>query len=89
MTATINTVCFEASKLECGSSPEKISIEDTSQFWASSAHLDLDPDMVGNPGSNCLLPIIAGYEATVEAFLQTVSSNECICGSKRHSDDTT
>lgn len=45
---------------------------------------ELDPDLLSDNGSesNCLLPIIAGYEATVDAFLQSVSTNECICGSK-------
>jgi hypothetical protein len=99
MTAAINTVCFESPKLaECEGSPGKITAEEHGQFWSSPDHLgaalsDLDPDTMGNgngPGSNCLLPIIAGYEATVEAFLQTISSNECICGSKSSSrDDTT
>lgn len=45
---------------------------------------ELDPDLLSDNGSesNCLLSIIAGYEATVYAFLQSVSTNECICGSK-------
>ncbi|KAJ5141360.1 hypothetical protein N7476_008897 [Penicillium atrosanguineum] len=97
MTASVNSVCYNTPKLaECTGSPNNTITEDTSQFWPSPDHLgvslsDLDTDMVGNgPGNNSLLPIIAGYEATVEAFLQTISSNECICGAKPSSrDDTT
>lgn len=62
--------------------------EASSQSWTSSEQLgvslsDLDPEALSaGPDSNCLLPIIAGYEATVEAFLQSISTSECICGSK-------
>jgi hypothetical protein len=57
--------------------------------WSSPGSLctplpDLDPELLRDSGSEskCLLPIIVGYEATVDAFLQSVSTNECICGSK-------
>lgn len=95
MTAAINTVCFDGPKLAECEGPEEIAPDEPGQFWASSDHLgaalsDLYPDMVANgPANNCLLPIIADYEATVEAFLLTVSSNECICGSKCSSQDDT
>ena len=97
MTASVNTVYYNTPKLaERAGSPNKILTEGPGQLWALPDHLgislsDLDPDMVGNgPGNNCLLPIIAGYEATVEAFLQTISSSECICGTKsRSGDDST
>lgn len=57
--------------------------------WSSPGSLytplrDLDPELLSNSGSESqyLLPIIVGFEATVDAFLQSVSTNECICGSK-------
>lgn len=92
MTASVNAVYYNTPKLaERAGSPNKIITEEPNQLWALPDHFgislsDLDPDMVGNgPGNNCLLPIIAGYEATVEAFLQTISSSECICGAKSSS----
>lgn len=63
--------------------------ETGNQLWCLLGNLgvpfsELDPDLLSDTGSesNCLLPIIAGYEATVDVFLQSVSTNECICGSK-------
>lgn len=57
--------------------------------WSSPGSLctplpDLDPELLSNSDSEskCLLPIIVGFEATVDAFLQSVSTNECICGSQ-------
>ncbi|KAJ5601508.1 hypothetical protein N7510_011042 [Penicillium lagena] len=45
---------------------------------------NLDPDFLnGTPGSRQLLPIVVGYEATVEAFLYSMSSAGCICGGMR------
>ncbi|KAJ5808235.1 hypothetical protein N7474_009504 [Penicillium riverlandense] len=45
---------------------------------------DLDPDFLNStPGSSCLLSIVVGYEATVEAFLYSMSSADCICGGMR------
>jgi hypothetical protein len=45
---------------------------------------DLDPDLLNNtPSSICLLPIVVGYESTVEAFLYSMSSTDCICGGMR------
>lgn len=59
------------------------------QPWSSPGSLctpfpGFDPELLNHSDSesSCLLPIVAGYEATVDAFLQTVSMNECICGSK-------
>ncbi|CEJ56471.1 hypothetical protein PMG11_02677 [Penicillium brasilianum] len=59
------------------------------QPWSSPGSLctpfpDLDPALLnhGDSESKCLLPIVTGYEATVDVFLQAVSTNECICGSK-------
>lgn len=49
------------------------------QTQASSSELESDL-MSRVPEGQCLLPIIAGYEATVEAFLQSTSLNDCICG---------
>jgi hypothetical protein len=56
-----------------------------SQHWASSDHVglltELDAELSNGPRSEGLLSIIAGYEATVAAFLQSTSWGECICGS--------
>lgn len=56
--------------------------------WVPSDHFGLLPDLdaqlsSSTPRSEGLLPIIAGYEATVSAFLQSTSWGECICGSGR------
>ncbi|OGE53175.1 hypothetical protein PENARI_c008G00283 [Penicillium arizonense] len=56
--------------------------------WVPSDHFGLLPDLdaqlsSGTPRSEGLLPIIAGYEATVSAFLQSTSWGECVCGSRR------
>lgn len=46
---------------------------------------DLDPDLLNNaPGGSSLLPIVVGYETTVEAFLYSMSSADCICGGMRN-----
>lgn len=91
LTTAINTFGVEAPRLTDSedSAETKMTTEEPSiQPWLPSDQLGaiipgLNPDaLAGGPGSNCLLPIIAGYEATVEAFLRTISSNECICGSK-------
>ncbi|OQE30980.1 hypothetical protein PENFLA_c002G10567 [Penicillium flavigenum] len=71
-----------------GPSEPKLSDEHGSQHWAPSEHVGLLPDLdtdiqSGTPRSEGLLPIIAGYEATVSAFLQSTSWGECICGSGR------
>jgi hypothetical protein len=94
MTASVNTICFDAPKL--AERAEKMITDEFNQYWGPSDHFgvslsELDPKMVGNgPDDNCLFPIIAGYEATVEALLQTLSSNECICCLKcRSRNDTT
>jgi hypothetical protein len=57
--------------------------------WSSPGSLftpfpDIDPELLSQNGSEStgLLPIVAGYKATVDAFLRSVSANECICGSK-------
>lgn len=90
LTSAVNAIRFETPKPveDDGSIEPNLKGEDTcSHSWASSEQLgiamsDLDPEALGASSSgNCLLPIIAGYEATVEAFLQSVSANECICGS--------
>lgn len=73
-----------------GSAVTKTSTGETDNWpWSSPGSLftplpEIDPELLSNSGSEskCLLPIVAGYEATVEAFLQSVSSNECICGSR-------
>ncbi|KAG0155092.1 3-oxoacyl-acyl-carrier-protein synthase [Penicillium digitatum] len=66
----------------------KLPDEHASQHWAPSEHIDLLPELDTDllnctPKSEGLLPIIAGYEATVSAFLQSTSWGECICGSGR------
>ncbi|CAI7619599.1 unnamed protein product [Penicillium glandicola] len=70
-----------------GPSEPKLEDEHVSQHWAPLEHVgllpDLDIDIPGTPRSEGLLPIIAGYEATVSAFLQSTSWGECICGSGR------
>ncbi|KAJ5584498.1 uncharacterized protein N7459_004298 [Penicillium hispanicum] len=91
LTTAVNTVCLEAPKPIDGEGSVESSMptkESMNQHWAQVAHLggnlpDLDPETLDSgPGNHCLLSIIAGYEATVEAFLQSVSTHECICGSK-------
>jgi hypothetical protein len=62
--------------------------EEHTAHWVPSEHvgllLDLDAELSsGTPRNEGLLPIIAGYEATVSAFLQSTSWGECICGSGR------
>lgn len=71
-----------------GPSEPKLSNDHSSQHWVPSEHLglfaELDTEIQpGTPRSEGLLPIIAGYEATVSAFLQSTSWGECICGSGR------
>ncbi|CAG8237710.1 unnamed protein product [Penicillium olsonii] len=58
------------------------------QHWTQSDHVGMVPGLDaelpnGLPSSEGLLSIIAGYEATVTAFLQSTSWGECICGSGR------
>ncbi|KAJ5728331.1 hypothetical protein N7493_004661 [Penicillium malachiteum] len=89
LTTAVNTACIENPKLlgEGSSEPSMKSEDSTNQSWLSPEHFgtalpDVDSDTLGSgPESNFLLPIIAGYEATVEAFLRSISSNDCICGS--------
>lgn len=96
LTTFISTSCPEVTKLpdnEDSTENKLVTGEASSQTWmlpdkSQVTIPDLDPDAASSaPGGNCLLPIIAGYEATVEAFLQSVSANECICGSKLASQD--
>ena len=85
LTATVNAFYpeGESSRESCMVAEESIN-----RAWLPSGNLsaripDADLDTLGSaPGGNCLLPIMAGYEATVEAFLQSVPLNDCICGSK-------
>lgn len=50
---------------------------------------DLESDLTRQvPEGQCLLPIIAGYEATVQAFLQSTSLNDCICGAPSAKQDS-
>ncbi|KAJ6105702.1 hypothetical protein N7512_009219 [Penicillium capsulatum] len=64
---------------------------DSHAWWTPEqfgiATSDLDLEALGS-GGNCLLPIIAGFEATVGAFLRSISANECICGSKCRRDES-
>lgn len=90
LTTLIGTASHEVTELgdvEGSSEDSTVSEEASSQAWMSPdtpqmSFLCLDPEASGVPEDNCLRPIIAGYEATVEAFLQSISMNECICGSK-------
>lgn len=91
LTAAVNAARVETPKPVEGDGPLEHTLEVeqlAGRHWASPEQLGiavsgLDLEALGaSPGGNCLLPIIAGYEATVEAFLQSVSINECICGSK-------
>ncbi|KAJ5683292.1 hypothetical protein N7462_006457 [Penicillium macrosclerotiorum] len=73
-----------------GTGDSNISAEEpATQPWHLSDQLgmgplsDLDPGtLASSPDNNYLLSIIAGYEATVIAFLQSISANDCVCGSK-------
>ncbi|KAJ6115789.1 hypothetical protein N7523_006206 [Penicillium sp. IBT 18751x] len=87
VTAYINTIYYNSPKLaERTGSSNKILTEEPNQLWDPPNHLGvslsgLDRDMQGTgSGNDGLLSIIAGYEATVEAFLQAISSSDCICG---------
>lgn len=90
LTTAVNTACIDTPKLLGeGSSESSIKSEESLHHpWLPSDHFgaplqELDSDALGvGAGTNCLLGIIAGYEATVDAFLQSVSSNDCICGSQ-------
>ncbi|KAJ5577252.1 hypothetical protein N7535_004178 [Penicillium sp. DV-2018c] len=71
-----------------GSTEPKLSDEHNGQRWVPSEHVgllsDLDIEIPSGTAKNeGLLPIIAGYEATVSAFLQSTSWGECMCGSGR------
>lgn len=84
LTSTISTISHEVPKLADSAASEiKPSSEEPSgQSWADPRE-GSEPDAVGDaPEGNCFLPIIAGYEATVEAFLQSIAPKECTCGSK-------
>ncbi|KAJ5239796.1 hypothetical protein N7468_004415 [Penicillium chermesinum] len=88
LTATVSSVCLEVLKTEGENSRDPcLAEEPLPRAWAASEHLARIPDpelepLGGDPGGNCLLPIIAGYEATVEAFLHSIPLNDCICRSK-------
>ncbi|KAF3386914.1 hypothetical protein F1880_001094 [Penicillium rolfsii] len=86
LTTSVNTSYVDGES----STMAKTTTEETDHLpWSTPGSLctplpDLDPDLLSNSDSEsrCLLPIIVGYGATVDAFLQSVSTNECICGSK-------
>lgn len=86
LTAAVNTVCPKLLDGDGSADSSMKGEELANQPWASSGDFGAalsheESDAISDPGNNCLLPIIRGYEATVEAFLQSVSS-DCICGSK-------
>ena len=90
LTTAVDTVCSESPRLvdgECSTESNMAIEEPGNRPWISSERLMAslqDPDAAvtsAAPRSSCFLPIIVGYEATVEAFLQSISSNDCICGS--------
>ncbi|CAG8124639.1 unnamed protein product [Penicillium salamii] len=73
--------------------PDSKAPEDHAQHWMQSDHIGLLPRLDGElsnglPRSEGLLSIIAGYEATVSAFLQSTSWGECICGSRGMHDES-
>lgn len=90
LTTFVGTACHEVTELgdvEDSSEDRMDSGEASSQAWMSPDHPqmilpDLETEVASAPEGNCLQPIIAGYEATIEAFLQSISMNECICGSR-------
>jgi hypothetical protein len=86
LTIFVNTSYLDG---ESSATAKTATTEIDHQPWSSPGSLciplhDLNPELLINGGSEskCLLPIIVRYEATVDAFLQSVSTNECICGSK-------
>ncbi|KAJ5643739.1 uncharacterized protein N7484_006246 [Penicillium longicatenatum] len=89
LTTAVNTVCLDNPKFLDGEGSADSSMKSeglVNQPWASSGHSGTslshpESGAMSGPGNKCLLPIIGGYEATVEAFLQSVSS-DCICGSE-------
>ncbi|KAJ5095496.1 hypothetical protein NUU61_004852 [Penicillium alfredii] len=77
----VHTAGFEMPKFvngEGGVTESAAPQDPSSQPWASPRrHLGM-PDMDASE-SSCLLPIVTGYEATVEAFLRSFSAEDCIC----------
>lgn len=78
----------QLSKLDHEGPDSKAPEDHISQHWITSDHnglpLGLETELSnGIPRSEGLLSIIAGYEATVAAFLQSTSCGECICGAGR------
>lgn len=89
LTSAISTISHEVPKLadSAGSEIKPSSEEASGQSWADPREVS-ETDAVSNaPEGNCFLPIIAGYEATVEAFLQSIAPKECACGSKLSSQE--
>ncbi|CAI7658363.1 unnamed protein product [Penicillium pancosmium] len=88
LTAAINTAYLDGPKLvdnDITVDSRLLTGDPQSMTWPSTSSCMpvLDSDLLNNGGGNiCLLPIIAGYEAKVESFLQSISSNECICEAK-------
>lgn len=88
LTAAINTACFDGPKLvdnDITVDSKLLAGDPESMTWPSTSSymIGKDSNLLNTDGGNiCLLPIIAGYEAKVESFLQLISSNECICGAK-------
>lgn len=85
--STANAADVLISKLDHESSSESKLLDEHIGHWSPAEHIglfpDLDIDIPSTPRSEGLLSIIAGYEATVSAFLQSTSWGECICGSGR------
>lgn len=90
LTAFTSTVCeaTEHSDIEASSEHSTGSEETGIEAWMWPDDLQmtffgLDREVASSASDgNCLQPIIAGYETIIEAFLQSISINECICGSK-------
>ncbi|KAJ5341358.1 hypothetical protein N7541_010482 [Penicillium brevicompactum] len=87
--STASVADAQLPKLGDHEGPDSKAPEDhASQHWIPSDHIGLPSGLEmelsnGLPRSEGLLSIIAGYEATVAAFLQSTSWGECICGAGR------
>ncbi|CAL5872563.1 uncharacterized protein PFLUO_LOCUS6827 [Penicillium psychrofluorescens] len=84
--ASINSVSPPSPKLvDAEKSAGPTTTEDCTGWVSFGATVpNLDPDLLnGTPGGSCLLSIVVGYEATVETFLYSMSSADCICGGMR------
>lgn len=91
LTTSIDPPCLEVTEL--GDFENSFENSPASQEVSSQAGMSPDNPPMALPGQDlevatsaprgsCLRPIIVGYEATVEAFLRSISMDDCICGCK-------